>query len=128
MILQPVISLILASSGVTTIVGDKVFPVVATERVKKPYVTVRRTGASSQIVKGQPGEDDRNSFAVAAYSEDYAEALDILSAIRTTIDDHTGSSTGVNFDRIWYVGSQDLFDKDDNSYVIVDTYEGKYAR
>lgn len=128
MILQPVISLILADGSVTALVGDKVFPVVATERVKKPYVTVRRTGATPQIVKGQPGEDDRNSFAVAAYSDVYEEALNILAAIRTAIDDHTGSSTGVNFDRIWYVNSQDLFDKDDNSYVIVDTYEGKYAR
>lgn len=127
--IQAVISLMISNGGVTALVdGENIYPVVATERVKKPYVTVRRTGVVSQIVKGLPSDDDRTQFAVAAYSEVYQDALNILVAIRAAIDQHTGSSTGVNFDRIWYVSSQDLFDKEDNSYVIVDTYEGKHAR
>lgn len=133
MILKSIISLIIADATCQWLIGQygsayKVFPVVAEQEAKKPYVTLRRTAGSSIIVKGLASDADNQFVKVTAFAETYKECVDILEAIRDVIDNQRGTIDGLRFDRILYQTTDDLFDKDDNAFVISDTYLAIHLR
>lgn len=125
-----IITVLLADAGVTALVVDKIYPVVAEQEIKRPYVTVRRTGVTPTIVKNEVSGKDEMNINIAAYAETYKMCIDILSAVRTAIDNYKGIPTGstVNFLNVWYLVSEDLFDKDDETYIVVDTYAARVKR
>lgn len=119
---------LLADGTITGLVGDKIFPVVAEQEVKRPYVTIRRTGTSPTIVKNEVSGKDEVNVNIAAYAESYKECIQILAAIRASIDNYRGISAGINFLNVWYLVSEDLFDKEDETYIVVDTYAARVKR
>ena len=125
-----IMNLLLSNSGVTTLVSDKIYPVVAPEKIKTEYVTIRRTGTSPTIVKNETSGKDETFFTVAAYSKEYKKCIQILEAVRTVIDNYKGTPTDstINFLNVWYQVSEDLFDKEDETYVVVDTYAARIKR
>lgn len=125
-----IISILLNETSVTTLTNGKIYPVVAEQEVRRPYVTIRRTGVSPTIVKNEVSGKDEVIFNIAAYSDKYKECIDILAAIRATIDNFKGTPDGttINFLNIWYQVSEDLFDKEDETYIVVDTYAARIKR
>lgn len=125
-----IVTILLADGTVAGLVEDKIFPVVAEQSVKRPYVTIRRTGVSPTIVKNEVSGKDEAIFNVAVYAEEYKTCIQILAAVRAVIDGYKGTPSGttVNFLHVWYNVSEDLFDKDDNTYIVVDTYAARIKR
>lgn len=125
-----IMSILLNDASVTGLVDNKIYPVVAEQEVKRPYVTIRRTGVSPTIVKNEVSGKDEIIFNIAAYSSEYKECIQILSAVRTAIDNYKDTPAGstVNFLNIWYQVSEDLFDKEDETYIVVDTYAARIKR
>jgi len=119
---------LLADAPLDALVGNKIYPVVAEQDVRRPYVTVRRTGVAPTIVKNQVSDKDEVVFNVTAYDDTYKKCIDILAAVRTSLDGFTGTSNGINFLNVWYTLSEDLFDKEDNTYIVVDTYVARIER
>lgn len=118
------------TSGVTTLVdADNIYPVVAKQDAPRPYITVRRTSELPQVMKGQTSNTDKTSFNVTAYAETYKQAIEILYAVRVALDglNNTEIQT-VKLLSVWYENSQDLYDKEDFSFVIVDTYVARWSR
>lgn len=129
-----IITLLLADSAVQTTVGAnetgsyKIYPVVAEQDERRPYVTIRRVGASPAIVKNANSEVDAIVFNVVAYGETYKQCIDILNSIRTVLDNYKGSSATITYQNVWYNGSEDMFDKEDSTYVVADTYTMRVKR
>lgn len=125
-----IVTLLLADGTVSGLVEDKIFPVVAEQSIKRPYVTIRRTGVTPTIVKNENSGKDEVVFNVAAYDDDYKTCIQILAAVRAVIDGYHGTPSGttINFLHVWYNVSEDLFDKDDNTYIVVDTYAARIKR
>jgi len=121
-------NLLLNDSGVTDLVGQKIYPVVAEEKIQRPYTTIRRTGTSPTIVKNETSGKDETFFTVTAYDKEYKKCIQILAAVRGVIDNYRGTSNGIEFYNIWYQVSEDLFDKEDETYVVVDTYAARVKR
>jgi hypothetical protein len=119
---------LLATTGVTDLVQTKIYPVVAEQETQRPYVTIRRTGVSPAIVKNETSGKDEVNFNVAAYAKTYKECIDILAAIRTSLDNFRGDSNSITFLNVWYAVSEDLFDKADETYIVVDTYSARIKR
>lgn len=137
MMLKGPVAIIIADGPCQTAIGQatidgattyKVFVVVAPQDCPKPYLTLRRVPGSAQIVKGQVSDTDQVSFKVIAYADTYKKCIEILEAVRTAIDNKRGEYGDVNFDRIWFEFSEDLFDKEDNAFVISDTYGARVKR
>lgn len=120
--------LLLADSGVTTLVDQKIYPVVAEEKTQLPYVTIRRTGTSPTIVKNETSGKDETYFTVAAYAKEYKKCIQILAAVRSVIDNFKGDSNSITYLNVWYQVSEDLYDKEDETYVVVDTYAARIKR
>lgn len=133
MILKGIISLIVADSTCQTLIGSansvyKVFPVICEQDTPKPYVLLRRTKGSAIITKGQASDADSQFVNVVAFGETYKTCVDILEAVRAAIDNQRGTFDSVRFDRILYQYTEDLYDKDDNAFVISDTYLAIHLR
>ena len=131
--IRGIIDLIVSDSTAAGLIGSfdgrvKVFPVVAEQDCPKPYTLLRRTAEVPTQVKAQGSEWDTTTVNVTAYAEKYKTCIDILNRIRTVIDNFKGTSETIVYNRIVYVNSQDLFDKDDNAFVIVDTYSVTFKR
>lgn len=125
-----IMNILLGASAVTDLVGQEIYPVVAEQETPRPYVTIRRTGVSPTIVKNETSGKDEVNFNVAAYGATYKECIQILAAIREEIDNYRGIPDGstINFLNIWYQVSEDLFDKADETYIVVDTYSARMKR
>lgn len=119
---------LLADGPLTALVGDKIYPVVAEQEAQRPYVTLRRTGVSPTIIKNEVSGKDEVNVNIAAYAATYKECIQILAAIREVVDNYKGTSAGINFLNVWYQVSEDLFDKDDETYIVVDTYAARIKR
>jgi len=130
-----VLALLSANATVQTLVGAsakgggyKIYPVVAEQDEQRPYVTIRRTSEFGTITKNEVSDKDQVRFNVVAYADEYKKCYDILAACRTVLENYTGTSASIEFKKIWYVGSEDLFDKEDRTYVIADTYDARVKR
>lgn len=131
--IRGIIDLIVSDSTAAALIGSyvnvvKVYPVISEQETPKPYVLIRRTGEAPTIAKAQGSEWDTLTVNVTAYADKYKTCIDILNRIRTVIDNFKGTSETVVYNRIVYQNSQDLFDKDDNAFVIVDTYSATVKR
>lgn len=131
--IQGIINKIITDSTCQTLIGAvgsryKVYPVVAPQDEPKPYVLLRRTGEFGATVKNSASEVDQLTVNITAYGETYKTCIDILNAIRVVLENFKGTEEGIVYKNIWYANSQDLFDKDDNSFVIVDTYNARVGR
>jgi hypothetical protein len=133
--IQGIQALLVANSTVQTEVGAsakgdgyKIYPIVAEQDEQRPYVTLRRVSGFPTFGKNEVSDKDQIRFNVAAYADTYKKCLDILSAVRTVLENYTGTSAGVDFKKIWYVGSEDLFDHNDRTYVVVDSYDARVKR
>lgn len=131
--IQGIITKIIEDSTCQTLIGQsgstyKVYPIVAPQDTTKPYVTIRRTGEFGANVKNSASEVDQLTVNITAYDERYKVCVDILEAIRTVLENFKGTQDGIVYKNIWYANSQDLFDKEDNSCVVVDTYNARVGR
>lgn len=131
--IRGIIDLIVNDSPSATLIGTansvvKVFPVVAEQDIAKPYVLLRRVPGFTSIVKGQASEMDQPLLKITAYADTYKKCIDILNAIRNVVDDFSGTSETIVYNRIWYQSSEDFFDQADNSFVISDTYSARVKR
>lgn len=91
--------------------GQKAYPVRAPEKIKRPYVVLRRTSAPPIEYKTAPSEIDKPAFNVVVYAESYKKAEDISNVIRGILDGYVGGS----YKAIWYTDAEDLFDPDDGN-------------
>ena len=131
--IRGIIDLIVDDTTCQNLIGSansvvKVFPVVAAQDTPKPYVLLRRVPGETAIVKGQASEMDRPQFKAVVFGDTYKVCIDIMNAVRNVIDDYSGTNATIVYDRIWYQSSEDLFDKDDNAFVISDTYSARVKR
>lgn len=131
--IKGLIDLLVADAAVQTAVGlnnsvAKVYPVVAEQEVRRPYATLRRVSQGTTIVKGQASELDQPIINVTAYADTYQKCIEIQEAIRAVLDDFQGASGNYTYKRIWYQNSNDLYDQDDRTFVVVDTYAARAQR
>lgn len=123
-----VVALLIADDAVTALIDDRVYPVVAEQADLRGYVTINRTGVTPTIVKNEVSDKDEVIFNVVSHSKTYKECLQISQACRTVVDNYKGTSDGVEFKNIWYQSSQDLFEPDEQTYIIIDSYAARVKR
>lgn len=77
-------SILLANSGITTQVGQNIFPLIAPENVKGDFIIYQRDKYSKQTTKMGVYEDDCQ-LVVVAVAESYDDALNLAELIDNTL-------------------------------------------
>lgn len=110
-----------ASSDVTDLVGDQVYPVLAPQGTKLPYVVIRTSGSESPITKNQtPTHEIRYFMDVTAYGRTLDAVTDIAVACRRALDGYMDRPNQVGYIR--YVSEEDDYIFEANTFYVTVTF------
>lgn len=94
MITKSIISILLNAPLVTAKVGTRIFPNIIKQESEFPAVYVSTDRMETIGCMVDEGER-QGTVEIGAYADTYMEAHSIISAIRTVMDNYTGSSNNV---------------------------------
>lgn len=128
--IRGIITRLANTSGVTSLVpAASIYPVVAEQKVDRPYITVKRIVVAPQLMKGAASNTDQTTVQVTIHADSYKESIDISYAVRAALDNVGNIEIqGVKFKSIWYENSQDGYDSDDRTFMIADVYVARWSR
>ncbi|MFA5376963.1 MAG: DUF3168 domain-containing protein [Dehalococcoidia bacterium] len=95
---------LLSDSGVTALVGNRIYSGMAPEGAKDPFVVFFLVNIVPHHASGTDGTLKHRYYQFSAYSKAYDTAKAIASALCTCLQDFTGvmgGSGGVTIDRIF---------------------------
>jgi hypothetical protein len=84
-------SALVASTAVTSIIGTKIYPVVAPASTGLPFVTWRRTGIERTQTLSSPMGMPRVSVEYSIYGTTYEQARSVADAMRVVLDGYGGT-------------------------------------
>lgn len=87
---KAVYGILSGSTELATIVGTKIFPIVANESTSFPFVVYKRISVEPSYSKDGPVED-LNTITIIAVSDNYSQGIDIAEIIRTELENKTGT-------------------------------------
>lgn len=93
-------SVLKADSTLYSLVGEKIYPVAAPQRVQIPFVVYADDGTDEKRSKDGPGNYDVKDFGFDVYAKTYDQAHTISARIRTVINGYSGTSEGIEIDYI----------------------------
>lgn len=83
---------LVSSTSVTTLVGTRIFPVLAPASASLPFVTWRRTAIDREQTLTAPMGVPRVSVDFSIYAVTYEQARDVADAMRVRLDGYGGTS------------------------------------
>lgn len=101
--------LLRASSDLTALVGDRIFP-VATEEVQRPFIIYQRTGLNPSYTKDR-GQNDSVYINIAVISEGYGQSIAVASAVEKALEGKRGTFAGLDIADIKSADSQEGADE-----------------
>lgn len=84
-------SALVGSTAVTTLIGTRVYPVIAPATAPLPLVTWRRTGITRSQTLGAPLGVPQVSVEYQIYAATYEAAREIADAMRVILDGYGGT-------------------------------------
>lgn len=122
MITKAIIQLLLTSSGVTTLVGDRIEPNVLKQDGEYPAVYVSTDAMSKPQCRTDVGVRI-GTIEIGVYGDTYAVVKQVIKAITEKLDDFDGiiNGVGINIGRGKDTG--DKFDVQEKKHVKILEYE-----
>lgn len=92
-------------TGLTALVGARVYPLVAPQNTGKPYVTYQLVAGDPLHTLGTDPGDGEALYQVDCWATDNPGAIAVAAQVKAALKDYTGEPAGVTVDRI--VGPED---------------------
>jgi hypothetical protein len=84
-------SALLGSTAVTSLVGARIYPLLAPSSATLPFVTWRRSGITREQTLGAPMGVPRVSVEYSIYGGTYEQARDVADSMRLVLDGYGGT-------------------------------------
>lgn len=131
-----IIDILIDNVGVQTVVGlneaedkYKVYPFVAPQGEKQPYIVVSKTGNNTQSEGKEIGSTlDYPSYDVLCYSKNFRTTELLHEAVRTALDNTAWTTSDYTYRRIWLITDRDAFSNEAQMYVHVASYGAELLR
>jgi hypothetical protein len=106
-------------SGITNRIKPLLFqdPALTTASTVTPSIIYEVSNTSPTDVKGQTSPVDVFQVLITALEDDYNKSVVLSSAIRSALDQYSGTNSGLDVDSIYFIDSDDNF--------IQNTHEGQ---
>lgn len=85
-------SALVGTAAVTSLVGTRIYPVLAPATAALPFVTWRRSGIERAQTLGGPMGMPRVSIEYSIYGTTYEQAREVADAMRLVLDGYGGTS------------------------------------
>ena len=86
-----IFSILTSDKSLKEMVGTKIFPIVADDDVKFPYIILERTSISPYTYKGGVGYD-KVTFQIKIADSDYINTINIAEKVRELLELRTSNS------------------------------------
>lgn len=123
MIEQGLVTYLLAQSGITDYVSDRIFPVKADQDVDTPYMVYAKTSDPREHSHDGNSHLGKATFEIAVFSDTYKECKDVAAALQTALQGYTGLMGSVDVRNVIYVDETDGYDDDLDLFGVVTTYK-----
>lgn len=124
--------------GVQVVVGlngegtkYKVFPVIAPQDEKPPYITVfqNQNDALASLTKKEESQLDYPRVTVNCWAKNFRTAELMGEAVRAAVDNQGfDTDAGYLFNRIWMIDDRDGYDQDRKMHVHIQVFGVEYKR
>ena len=108
-----------ASTSLTAIVDDRIFPVVIPQEETRPSIVYAILGNDPDDTKTRPSYLDTYYFEVVSVSKTYSEVDSMAAMVRTTLEAYAGN---VNIQSISYKTESDDYDLETKSYLRISQF------
>ena len=99
---RAVYGILSANSGVTDIVGTRIFPEIAEQEAVTPFVIYQLQRVAPEDTHDGPSKLDEVRFEFLCYADSYNEAADLGVAVRGALDRVSGTYNGVNVESVQF--------------------------
>ena len=99
---RAVYGILSANSGVTDIVGTRIFPEIAEQEAVTPFVIYQLQSVAPEDTHDGPSKLDEVRFEFLCYADSYNEAADLGVAVRGALDRVSGTYNGVNVESVQF--------------------------
>ena len=100
---KAIYTILTEDAGVSTIVGNKVYPQIAAQGAAFPFVVYVLQDNSPSDTKSGPSTLDEVRYDIVAAAETYTELSSLTERIRLALDRYTGTISGVVIDSIQFI-------------------------
>ncbi len=99
-----------AVSGVTNLVGTRVYPVVLPQDPVYPAVRYQQTAGERTQAMGSNTGLVNTTVQIDSYSESYEEAREVAEEVRAALQRFQGTVAGVEIESVFVNGPLDVFE------------------
>jgi len=108
---KAIYNILSTNSNVSTLVGTRIFPNVAPQETRFPFIIYDVTGVQPNDTKDGPSTLDTNDVMISCYSETYTQASDLAQKIRVAMDRiNEGTYGGEQIQSSQFQSYNDIFD------------------
>lgn len=107
---KAVYSLLSGADGLAKLTNGRVFPIVAPQNVKRPFITYERSSTERVAALSNDTDVARGIFQISAWSDNRDEAVDVALQVRTIMQRYRGTASGIIIDDIYIQNEVDLYD------------------
>lgn len=122
---QGLMTYLLAQSGITTYVGDRIYYARADQDVEAPYIVVTKvSGVREHSHDGGTGLAHPR-FQLAVFGTTYSSCKTIAAAIQAALQGYSGTmggAGGVSVDAVFYENETDLYESDTALFSVITDY------
>jgi hypothetical protein len=112
-----IIEILIEDTAVQSAVGQddldqyRIYPVVAPQGIRTPYIVVAEESMRPTLSKGYPSTLDFPRYQILVYSTDFLETETLQELCRLALDtgNDWSTSVGAEFDSVYMVDRRDLF-------------------
>lgn len=112
-------------SGLSALIGDRIYPNIAPQRVTKPYIAYRRVSASRFTAFGQDTGDVRARFQFDVFADTYTAAKNVSEQLRLALQ-RWSTTTGTTIHTIFFLNEVDLYEEDPELHHLALDFEVLY--
>lgn len=129
MLAKVIYSLLSGDATLTGLVGSKIYPVKAPQKVNVPFVVFRENTTLPVNAKDGVASKELKQLQVDTYATSYLTAHEIATAIRSILDNWSGTIGGVTIRQMWFDDQDDGdFIEDLGFFGVSQSYEVKVER
>jgi hypothetical protein len=100
---------LVGTTAVTSLVGTRIYPVLAPASASLPFVTWRRTGIQREQTLGNPMGVPRVTLEYNVFGTTYDQARSVADAMRKVLDGYGGTADNTVVDQVSLENESDDF-------------------
>jgi hypothetical protein len=120
---KAIFSLLTNDATLNSLVGSKVFPVVAGNNTSFPFLVYNITTAEPQNTKQELSSADIINFQVSSYALNHGQAAELAEAVRVALEKQSGTIEGIPVIDIVPTGIETMYDQDQDVHHFANDFE-----